>query len=911
MTNRRIIVVLGMHRSGTSALTRGLQALGVDLGTNLMPPADENNNTGFWEDMDLYRFNEKLLAKGGSSWYRLSPFAANELWRGSHATERYEAAELLQNKFADNNIFGFKDPRTALILPFWQCVFEDLELEESYLLALRNPLEVAESLRKRNNFSHPYGLTLWAKHNWAAALHTEGKKRLCVSYSNLLRDPAGQLSRIAETFDLALPTPSSKPFVEFAGQFLSDDLRHNRISDKEIKRAANVPEVIPPFYDALLKWAEAAPSAKLDLPAALKAKLENFWTTTQPLLYLTDSFKTNSDAAAARYANAEKQRVQLSERLEEAAAAAERASAELGDAKAAIQKNKTEIEALQAKLRALSEQHSEQVERNRAQEAKEAQIRKELRTALETREHLAAELAVRDEKISELEALNQEMRTNAESDASAKEQLTRELAARDAQAAKDAASADQTRSDLKEATQKLASLKEREHQLADALSAANLDRENLKSSLQNESERASKLERELAEAADELKKATETVKSQNAKLSASVIRIESLSTEMAGLQTDLDTAQAAIAALNVDLKSARSQLEESAKRSKALEAGLQNADARIAELENDNVALSADRDASVSTIATLNADLAGRDDQIASLQSVLTSTREELSRQIVQLEFSNNAVRERDERITELTQLVALIEKRSSDQDRLLNETRGQVDLLQAELTDRTKDVRLLRYELNELVSEAGNFQAQANTQIANLQQANDHFDRAASAAQEQAARAKQDADSARATAAKHESLALEAQKQSEQFRTEAQHARNLADTLSKELSQIKSTNLELGKRIAGLEAAARNSADEWAQKIGKVESEKKYHKEMFDRNRIALDGALKTNQSLEKKILEQQEILNEQTTTLRLLRHEVHELRSSTSWKVTRPIRIAKALLTHPGRVINRITKR
>ena len=57
----RIIAVLGMHRSGTSAVARGLKALGVELGEHLMPPAANNNDKGFFEDVDVNALNNEIL----------------------------------------------------------------------------------------------------------------------------------------------------------------------------------------------------------------------------------------------------------------------------------------------------------------------------------------------------------------------------------------------------------------------------------------------------------------------------------------------------------------------------------------------------------------------------------------------------------------------------------------------------------------------------------------------------------------------------------------------------------------------------------------------------------------------------------------------------------------------------------
>src|SRR5688572_29093711 len=72
-TNKRLIITLGMHRSGTSVVTRGLQVLGVSLGDNLMAPFEGNNDKGFWEDNDINKLNIEMLNTLGSDWHFLTP----------------------------------------------------------------------------------------------------------------------------------------------------------------------------------------------------------------------------------------------------------------------------------------------------------------------------------------------------------------------------------------------------------------------------------------------------------------------------------------------------------------------------------------------------------------------------------------------------------------------------------------------------------------------------------------------------------------------------------------------------------------------------------------------------------------------------------------------------------------------
>src|SRR5210317_53351 len=71
-SRKKLVVVLGMHRSGTSVAARALKVLGVDLGDHLIPPIKNNNDRGFWEDIDINNFNNELLDKMGSNWDRLT-----------------------------------------------------------------------------------------------------------------------------------------------------------------------------------------------------------------------------------------------------------------------------------------------------------------------------------------------------------------------------------------------------------------------------------------------------------------------------------------------------------------------------------------------------------------------------------------------------------------------------------------------------------------------------------------------------------------------------------------------------------------------------------------------------------------------------------------------------------------------
>ncbi len=150
---KKLIVVLGMHRSGTSAITRGLQVLGASLGERLMPAIEGINDKGFFEDIEINAFNIELLSVIKSDWFYLSPVKEFQLEKLRREGYFLRAVALIQEKIKSEDIFAFKDPRVAKLLPFWKEVFSHCQINVNYVLALRHPLSVVNSLAKRDGFA--------------------------------------------------------------------------------------------------------------------------------------------------------------------------------------------------------------------------------------------------------------------------------------------------------------------------------------------------------------------------------------------------------------------------------------------------------------------------------------------------------------------------------------------------------------------------------------------------------------------------------------------------------------------------------------------------------------------------------------------------------------------------------------
>lgn len=255
--NKHIVVVLGMHRSGTSLLTRGLQVLGVELGDNLFGGIIGNNDKGFFEDVDVNGFNVQFLQALGRDWHSLEPIRLEE-FDGPAAQEfKLKAIDLLRNKIKITQCFGLKDPRIARLLPFWMSVFDHLKVRVSYIIAFRNPMSVARSLQRRDGFDLEKGYFLWQEHMLGSLGCTAGCERLVVEYDRLIADPAHELQRIASVFNLAFD-PMSQEFSEYKIEFLDRSLRHTEYQAEDLLLEQAAPSGTVELYELLVKLSRDA-----------------------------------------------------------------------------------------------------------------------------------------------------------------------------------------------------------------------------------------------------------------------------------------------------------------------------------------------------------------------------------------------------------------------------------------------------------------------------------------------------------------------------------------------------------------------------------------------------------------------------------------------------------------------------
>jgi 2-polyprenyl-3-methyl-5-hydroxy-6-metoxy-1,4-benzoquinol methylase len=242
-----MLMVLGAHRSGTSAVAGVIQRLGIDLGDHLLPAQAGVNERGFWEHSDVVALHDRLLQEMGSRWDGTHRFA--DAWWKSPPVQAIseELAAIVKREFGDSQLWGLKDPRLCRLSPLWLDILAQVDCEPSFIIIYRNPLEVAESLSHRDQMELPLALTIWLQHMLDAELYTRGYPRTIISYSALLEDWRQTMRLVGD--DLSLRWPVS---IEQAGAdidtFLDASLCHHHHSDTDL---AGLPAWVEDAYTSL------------------------------------------------------------------------------------------------------------------------------------------------------------------------------------------------------------------------------------------------------------------------------------------------------------------------------------------------------------------------------------------------------------------------------------------------------------------------------------------------------------------------------------------------------------------------------------------------------------------------------------------------------------------------------------
>lgn len=223
--SRTAYLVLGMHRSGTSAVTQLLALAGASLPVNLMP-GDTHNAKGYFEPWKIAIFNDERLRAGGSAWDDPFAFPFRPLPPDDEQGWLDRAAELFESEYGQVAWPLVKDPRATVLLPFWRQVMARQGVAGRCVIAVRSPLAVAGSLGRRDGFVPQKSVLVWSAYMLAAEAYTRDMPRAFVGYDALLSDWRQEVARIEAAHGAPLPrlTAAAEKQVD---RFLTTELRHN------------------------------------------------------------------------------------------------------------------------------------------------------------------------------------------------------------------------------------------------------------------------------------------------------------------------------------------------------------------------------------------------------------------------------------------------------------------------------------------------------------------------------------------------------------------------------------------------------------------------------------------------------------------------------------------------------------
>jgi len=196
---QRVILVLGVPRSGTSVLTKGMETMGVSLGPEY-GTQDSWKKQDLWEDPDFHTLNLTMVHFIKGHERDILSVTDKEVEILCKKGFLAQASELLLQKFPENMPLGIKDPRFSILLPFWKKVFLHARFHPSFVIALRNPLSFARAQTQHQEQS----FSMWISYLLSCLEHSRDHERILVDYDELIKNSEHQMKRIAQALELTI-----------------------------------------------------------------------------------------------------------------------------------------------------------------------------------------------------------------------------------------------------------------------------------------------------------------------------------------------------------------------------------------------------------------------------------------------------------------------------------------------------------------------------------------------------------------------------------------------------------------------------------------------------------------------------------------------------------------------------------
>ena len=295
-----LIIVLGMHRSGSTAIARALEVFNVDVGSNLIPANPDIYSSGFWEDMDVVKLNQDILGFIYTEWSDLSIISdlrLAALIRNKHFLAR--ACKLIKDKLTNNKVMEIKDSRMTILMPFWKKVFDSMNIVIGYVIVFRNPDGVSDSILHRDKISKEQSDMLWLIDNDTALKFTKNSPKLFLDYDLFLDEPVNHLERIEDAFELKI---NKKLLSDYLFNFLNNNLRHSHNAINTKKIPSSFSSLTENFYNFLIELS-ASVRPVIKVPSGILNSISQVKFITEAVLTERETHVVNLEIIARERRN--------------------------------------------------------------------------------------------------------------------------------------------------------------------------------------------------------------------------------------------------------------------------------------------------------------------------------------------------------------------------------------------------------------------------------------------------------------------------------------------------------------------------------------------------------------------------------------------------------------------------------
>lgn len=246
MKTKEIIVIAGMHRSGTSALTGVITKLGVSSPASLIPPSPANPR-GYWESKEILRLHEDILNFIGSDWQDWGPWP--EGWYKSPAISKFAESipGIILEQFGSSSPIVVKDPRLCRLLPVWRLAARKFNFNLKVALPFRSAAEVTESLALRDSLAFRWSQLLWLRNLIEAERASRGLRRSFLSYDDLLSNWRSAVDKVSSDLEVTWPKKPEEASAQVE-HFLDESLRRNRAHEAPTGATTILDEFVRRIY---------------------------------------------------------------------------------------------------------------------------------------------------------------------------------------------------------------------------------------------------------------------------------------------------------------------------------------------------------------------------------------------------------------------------------------------------------------------------------------------------------------------------------------------------------------------------------------------------------------------------------------------------------------------------------------